>query len=334
MIRICTSVKPDFSLVEKYLKNDFETAQLSNFGSCYERLCDELSIFLDLPAGKKIVLTSSGHTALMAVYDYYNNAGYNRVTGPSYTFPSTWQAVSSNTKYITYENIYSLDPISLYDNVFSVVAPLSIIPDFQVIEDTFEIMAPIVIDGAATFGTKDIYGYGDFYCLSFHATKTFPLGEGGAVICSADDEEEIRSFLNFGMNHKKEIYEFGINGKISEYTCAIGLSILPKMNEIIDRRLENAVIYEERLGDLIPKSWIDDTVYQVFPIFFSSARKAEQARKLLFDNDIQCLQYYKPYQQVWTQYAQDLYDRNICLPVHQNLTRQDVDFICDLVLSV
>lgn len=332
MINVCASIKPDFSLVEKYLKDDFKTAQLSNFGPCYERLCDELSVFLNLPAGKKIVLTSSGHTALMASYKV--NDGLEYIYGPSYTFPSTWQAISPETKYRPYENIYSLDPMFLYNNLLSIVAPLSVIPDFQTIQNTFKIMAPIIIDGAATFGTKDIYGYGDFYCLSFHATKTFPLGEGGAVICSKCDEEEIREYIEFGMNKKKEIFEYGINGKISEYACAIGLSILPKMNKVIDQRLENAAIYKKRLGDLVPKSWVDDTVYQVFPIFFPSARQAKKARKLLTDNNIQHLQYYKPYKQIWTKYAQDLYDRNICLPVHQKVNPQDIDFICGLVLSV
>ena len=334
MINICTSVKPDFRLVEKYLKDDFETAQLSNFGPCYERLCDELSVFLNLPAGKRIVLTSSGHTALMAAYNMFLNKTYTFIRMPSYTFPSTWQAIPYRLEYREYENIYSLDSIDLYGNILSIVAPLSIIPDFEVIERTFGMMAPIIIDGAATFGTKDIYGYGNYYCLSFHATKTFPLGEGGAVICSKCDEEEIRQYINFGMNNKKEIFDTGINGKISEYTCAIGLSILPKMNEVINRRLENAAIYKRRLGSLVPKSWVDDTIYQTFPIFFPSTRKAEQARKLLTNNNIQHLQYYKPHQQVWTQYAQDLYDRNICLPVHQNVKPQDIDFICDLVLSV
>lgn len=337
MIKVCTSIKPDFSIVERYLNDSFESAQMSNFGPCYERLCDELSVFLNLPAGKKIVLTSSGHTALMAAYGRFINRGYDFINGPSYTFPSTWQATPAEMEYKPYENIYSLDPGCLWDSILSVVAPLSTIPNFESITNTFGhcgYWAPIVIDGAATFGTKDIYKYGHYYCLSFHATKTFPLGEGGAVICDACEEKETKAFLNFGVDKKKKMHRAGINGKISEYACAIGLSILPKMNEVIDKRLRNADIYKKRLGSLVPKSWVDDTVYQTFPIFFPSARKAKQARKLLTENNIQNLQYYKPYNPVSTKYAQDKYNKNICLPVHQDVNPQDIDFICDLILSV
>jgi dTDP-4-amino-4,6-dideoxygalactose transaminase len=334
MIRLCTSVKPDFSVVEKYLEDDFQTAQLSNFGPCYKRLADELAVYLSLPSDKKIVLTSSGHTALMAAYNQYGKDGYKYIYGPSYTFPSTWLAIPPSLEYKAYENVYSLSPFCLHDNVLSIVASLSIIPDFKAIENVFSLMSPIVIDGAATFGTKNIYWYGDYYCLSFHATKTFPLGEGGAVICPADKEEEIRQFINFGMDQNKYIPDNGVNGKMSEYTCAIGLSILPKMDEIIDKRLENAAIYKKRLKGFIERSWIEDTVYQVFPIHASSAREAEKIRQRLTSNNIQNLQYYKPHRQVWTKYAQNKYDRNICLPVHQNLTVKDIDSICDLVLSI
>ena len=150
MISICTSVKPDFKVVEEYLKDNFKTAQLSNFGPCYDRLVDELSVFLSLPADKKIVLTSSGHTALMAAYAVSLRGGYDKVYGPAYTFPSTWLAVPEGVKYIPYDEV---NWMCMFDTVFAMVAPLSVIPDLKEHHHMENIS---VFDGAATFGTKGI----------------------------------------------------------------------------------------------------------------------------------------------------------------------------------
>jgi len=125
----------------------------------------------------------------------------------------------------------------------------------------------------------------------------------------------------------------GMNGKISEYTCGIGLSILDDIPRAQRRRQRNAVIYKTRLKGLFLNSWVRDTVYQTFPIFAHSVQHAKEIRSLLTRKSVQHLQYYKPLGANFSQ-TTSLYDRNICIPIHSDLTIDQVHYICDLVLSV
>lgn len=90
---------------------------------------------------------------------------------------------------------------------------------------------PVVIDAAASFealmrnpatltGTVPVV-------LSFHATKAFATGEGGAVIWSdIEGLKRCARAMNFGFLYSRESRAAGFNGKMSEYHAAIGLAAL------------------------------------------------------------------------------------------------------------
>jgi dTDP-4-amino-4,6-dideoxygalactose transaminase len=88
---------------------------------------------------------------------------------------------------------------------------------------------PVVIDAAACF--ESISDNPGKYVsdlptvMSFHATKSFSTAEGGCVV-SKDQEliEKTTISLNFGFIETRESEVPGINGKMSEYTAAIGLA--------------------------------------------------------------------------------------------------------------
>lgn len=88
---------------------------------------------------------------------------------------------------------------------------------------------PVVIDGAACF---DVFlgnghdGVGRLpVALSFHATKAFGTGEGGAVVCTDRAlSRRIWQCLNFGFRDTRNSALHGINGKMSEYAAAVGLA--------------------------------------------------------------------------------------------------------------
>jgi dTDP-4-amino-4,6-dideoxygalactose transaminase len=90
---------------------------------------------------------------------------------------------------------------------------------------------PVVIDAAAGFeALADDPGrtIGSIpVALSFHATKAFATGEGGAVVCS-DTGLLHRSVqaLNFGFHGTRRCDAWGTNGKMSEYHAAVGLAEL------------------------------------------------------------------------------------------------------------
>jgi dTDP-4-amino-4,6-dideoxygalactose transaminase len=339
MINIISPIRPDFSKVEAYMKEGLTHGVLSNFGPTYQKLVSRLRDYLQLSEDRDIVLVSSGHTALMAAY---NVLGTGRVVMSSYTFPSTRQAAEIQGIFTSFCDVdlatgcptpKTLDSYKYADTI-AITTAVSNIPNLKELSEYAKVNhKKLVIDGAPSFGTPGIYNYGDMFCLSFHATKTFGIGEGGAVICSKGHAATIKKFISFGFDDKKNVCFTGMNGKISEYTCGVGLSILDEMDLAIARRKRNAAIYQDRLGDLCWKSWIPDTVYQTFPIFARSARHAENIRAILTNKSVQHLQYYRPLGP-GSPNTNSLYERNICLPIHSHLIIDQVHFICDLVLSV
>jgi dTDP-4-amino-4,6-dideoxygalactose transaminase len=112
---------------------------------------------------------------------------------------------------------------------------------------------PILYDGAhvfdATYNGRAIVGYGDATTMSFHATKQFNTGEGGAVVTSSlEVNSKISILKNFGIESEDLISSVGINGKMSELNAAFGLANLNSLFEERARRSAVAAIYAERLS--------------------------------------------------------------------------------------
>lgn len=84
--------------------------------------------------------------------------------------------------------------------------------------------------------------------VSLHATKVLGIGEGGFVTC-LDREviQTIRRNSNFGMTMERDIVSFGVNGKMSEYSAAVGLAALDGWE---DRRSNLSALQEAYVGHL------------------------------------------------------------------------------------
>ncbi|MFY8213233.1 MAG: DegT/DnrJ/EryC1/StrS family aminotransferase, partial [Flavobacterium sp.] len=88
----------------------------------------------------------------------------------------------------------------------------------------------VIYDAAHCFGVtykgKSIFEYGDVSTCSFHATKLFHTGEGGALF-TKDPVLFQQCFYshNFGHNGPLAFHGLGINGKISELQAAMGLTV-------------------------------------------------------------------------------------------------------------
>ncbi len=101
----------------------------------------------------------------------------------------------------------------------------------------------VIYDAAHCFGVKykgkSIFDWGDISTCSFHATKVFHTGEGGATFVNNQDlYEKVYYSHNFGHNGPEAFHGVGINGKISELNAAMGLAMLPYMDEILEKRNE------------------------------------------------------------------------------------------------
>jgi len=207
----------------------------------------------------------------------------------------------------------------------------------------------VIYDAAHCFGVKyqnqSIFNFGDVSTCSFHATKLFHTGEGGALFCK-DDVLRSKLFYshNFGHNGPLDFHGLGINGKISELQAAMGLSVLPYMDEIIANRKKVVEIYLEKLEWNILKTikirkntqWN----YSYFPIIFITEAQLLLVEKALNDENIFPRRYFYPslntiefVKGAKMPVSESIASRILCLPLYAELETNEVQKIVSIINS-
>ncbi|MDX6661900.1 MAG: perosamine synthetase [Solirubrobacterales bacterium] len=80
--------------------------------------------------------------------------------------------------------------------------------------------------------------WGDAGAYSLYATKTISTGEGGVLVSRHEDLlEHARGFRNYG---KPDYRVAGLNFRMSEFTAAIGLVQIERLEQIVERKNEVA----------------------------------------------------------------------------------------------
>ncbi|MGG3887074.1 aminotransferase class I/II-fold pyridoxal phosphate-dependent enzyme [Brevibacillus panacihumi] len=167
---------------------------------------------------------------------------------------------------------------------------------------------PVVIDAAASFGCIDQNGvqFGSGFLgsvvYSFHATKSFGLGEGGFVYSQRRQLiERIRASANFGYHGSRESKTLGLNGKMSEFTSAIGLATLDEYEDKIQQRQNIREWYAEEIvkENMRLKGWdLQKTRGRVPYQFMSMLCPADKTSDTFIDklreNGIQANNYFSP----------------------------------------
>lgn len=94
---------------------------------------------------------------------------------------------------------------------------------------------PVLIDAAAAFGNQGV-GRRAAVAFSFHATKPFGIGEGGALATrDAALAQRVRCRSNFGFDGDL-VLQAGGNAKMSEYAAAVALAQWQRWPELQLRR--------------------------------------------------------------------------------------------------
>ena len=243
-VPVCRPMLPDFAKVSEYVRQVDTSRRYSNHGRLALTLQDRLRASIDGVA--HVVVAASGTAALTgAILAYAGRAKPDKklCLVPAYTFIGTVSAIEQ-CGYTPY--FVDVDPLTwmieprhcanhrLLDTVGLVVpvAPYG----RPVPQEKWSLFSrhtgiPVVIDGAATF--ESLLSAPTSYlgpvpvAVSFHATKSFCTGEGGAVFCG--DPEMWRptmQCLNFGYDVDRVCRRPSINGKMSEYHAAVGLAEL------------------------------------------------------------------------------------------------------------
>ena len=110
----------------------------------------------------------------------------------------------------------------------------------------------VLYDAAHAFacsrGGRKIGGFGNAEVFSFHATKFFNTFEGGAISTNDDAlAEKLRLIRNFGFVGHDTVSELGINGKMSEVSAAMGLTLLESLDSLLATNRRNYDAYQRGL---------------------------------------------------------------------------------------
>ena len=205
----------------------------------------------------------------------------------------------------------------------------------------------VIYDAAHCFGVEyknqSILNWGDVSTLSFHATKLFHTGEGGAIVCSDKNlAHKIFYHHNFGHKGNEEFFGLGVNAKISELNAAMGLAIFPHIQSIIAARRTAGELYDECLSgvNLRKPTLRQETKcsYAYYPVIFPSEKSLLKAQKALNDTDIFPRRYFYPaltklpyVNPQTTPVAEDISSRVMCLPLFVGLEDADINRISQII---
>lgn len=207
----------------------------------------------------------------------------------------------------------------------------------------------VIYDGAHAFGTlvdgQSVFHWGDVSTCSFHATKLFHTVEGGMVVArSTAVAERVRQLRNFGHNGEEKFSEFGTNGKNSELHAAMGLAILPHLDDILNQRRMQAETYQSALSEAplrLPP--VNDPTWNCayFPVVFEDEQRCITVKAQLAERGVLTRRYFHPsLNRVATDSpescprAESLSERILCLPMFHELTQKETAAIGRLIASL
>ena len=209
----------------------------------------------------------------------------------------------------------------------------------------------VIYDAAHAFGVQvngnSIFNFGDISTCSLHATKLFHSGEGGLVMTKEPMLlKEMAHIRNFGHDGPEHFYNLGINGKNSEFHAAMGLANLDYIQAIHNKRKLLTDRYDEKLKNFKATKplWHNDSItnYAYYPIVFDNEKLLLKCIDLLKMNEIFGRRYFYPslshslpyLESKPLKWVDDISKRVFCLPLYFNLTLEEVDMICRLLLRV
>jgi len=362
-ILVTRSSMPELDEYINEIKEMWDTHWLTNMGPKHRQLQEALRDFMGV---ENVELFTNGHMAIELTLQAMNLQG-EVITTP-FTFASTTHAIVRNGL----EPVFcDVDPVtftmdtgkleSLITERTCAILPVhvyGIICDIEGIERlAHKYGLKVIYDACHTFGEtykgRGVGCFGDASCFSFHATKVFNTIEGGAV---AFRDKKIGDALydlkNFGIHGPEEVSAVGANAKMNEFCAAMGLCNLRHIHDEISKRQTVAARYRNHLEGVegLQLNAVQPEVesnYAYFPVVFHEqvfGANRDQVYDALEVHDIHTRKYFYPltntysafhgkYNALETPVALQISKRVLTLPMYADLALEDVDRICEIILS-
>ena len=370
------NVPPCAENAMKYISECVKNQKICGDGP-YTKKCNE---FIEKLTGttKCLLTTSCTHATEMAALLADIKPG-DEVILPSYTFVSTADAFVLRGATAVFVDIRP-DTMNIDENLIEdaiTEKTKAIVPvhyagvgcEMDKIMDIANRYHLAVIEDAAqgimaTYHGKALGTFGDYGCFSFHETKNYSMGEGGALLIRDPEKvEEAEIIREKGTNRTKFI-----QGKIDKYTWInYGSSYLPSdMNaaylyaqleiakEINDARLAIWNQYYQSLEPLakagkielptVPEGCVHNGHMFYIKVADGKERKVFMDQYLKAENGIYAVSHYVPLHSAPAGikfgrfHGEDKYttkesERLVRLPMYYGLKKEEVEYICEKVLA-
>jgi len=345
-----------------YLAQIDQSRIYSNFGPLNSLF--EERLLTRLFAGKGSLLTVANATlGLMLAFAHCRRAGGRYAVMPSFTFAATAQAAlwCGLTPYFVDidPDTWCVDPTDLRTAVKKLGADVALVVPYATFGTSIDLSCytelhndgiPVAVDAAASLGTtNDDHHFGTGFpgaiVFSLHATKAFPVGEGG-IIYSGDATltAKLRQSANFGFSAVRESTQLGLNAKLSEFHAAVALATLDEFAEKKVLRQQVHQWYRELFAQhrLLDKGWCFQQVsgsvaYQFVPVLCPKNINNLTIIKALNHADIEARTYFRPachQQPLFSPFPRSamtvtdaISSRVVSLPLWEEMARTDVEGI-------
>ena len=364
-ITVTAPLLPDLEEFNALLKEIWDSKWVTNNGSFHKQLEKELAEYLKVPY---ISLFTNGTLPLLTALQALRVTG-EVITTP-YSFVATTHSIWWNGCKPVFVDIDpatgNIDPDAIeaaITNKTTAIMPVHVYGKpcdtkrIQEIADKYGLK--VIYDAAHAFGVEvdgeSILKAGDMSTLSFHATKVYNTLEGGALVMhDAETKKRIDYLKNFGFAGETTVVAPGINSKVDEVRAAYGIINLRQVDAAIEARHQVAVKYREALRPIEGITFMDDMPgvkhnYSYFPIFID-ADKYGMTRDELYENmrshNVLGRRYFYPLISTFSIYrglpsaapenlpkAHKMADSVICLPMHHELSAEDIDRVLELIVK-
>jgi dTDP-4-amino-4,6-dideoxygalactose transaminase len=293
----------DINAVTEVLRGDWLTT-----GPLVEKFESAISNYVGSPS----VVVSSGTAALHSAYAAIGISEGDEVITPGNTFIATQATAALLGAKIKFADIQAdtgnIDPNSVVKQITSKTKAIVAVDyaghpaDLAELKNIAESNNIILIEDAAhslgsNYQGKRVGSIADITTFSFYPTKNITSGEGGAVLTKNPIFlERARLFSRQGLVRDpnkfkistdapwhQEVHNFGLNYRLPDILCALGLSQLKRIEAFKSRRKDIFEYYSKNIplnsGVVLPTQKNDvDPMWHLFPI-----RVPEHCRRSLFD---------------------------------------------------
>ena len=364
-VRVTSPLLPAFDDFTELLRDIWDRKWITNNGEYHQRLEKALADYLKVPY---VSLFTNGTLPLITALQALRISG-EVITTP-YSFVATTHSLWWNGIKPVFVDIEwatgCIDPAKIEAAITSkttAIMPVHVygkpcnIKAIQDIADKYGLK--VIYDAAHAFGVEvdgeSIMNAGDMSTLSFHATKVYNTVEGGAMVMrDAKTKQRVDYLKNFGFAGETEVVGPGINSKMDEIRSAFGLLNLQQVDKSIEARHKVAIRYREALKDIEGIEYWNDLPgvkhnYSYFPIFVDERKYGMTRDELYFkmrEQGILGRRYFYPLISQFSTYrgldsarpdnlpvATKMANEVICLPMHHELSDEDLDRVITCIMK-